>query len=99
MQEASTEVKKIRDGVDSDSQDSILKDLQDEVHEQKKNLQQVEKDLVSQEIEKEKTKDSVQEIRANILRTEDILNRMKAQKAGKTTLRNVGIGLIIIPFI
>ncbi|XP_038675661.1 uncharacterized protein LOC119978250 [Scyliorhinus canicula] len=99
MQEAATEVKKIRDGVDSDSQDTTLKDLQDEVHEQRKNLQQVEKDLVSQEIEKEKIKDRVQEIRTNILHTEDILNTMNAQKAGKKTLRNMGIGLIIIPFI
>ncbi|XP_078392712.1 uncharacterized protein LOC144676072 [Cetorhinus maximus] len=99
IQEAVNDGKKIQDDVDSETEDIPLKKIQDEVDSMRKNLQDVEMDLILQELKKEKLRDQLQNCQAKLLHSTETLNRTNALKAERETCRNVGFGLILIPFI
>ncbi|XP_078086635.1 uncharacterized protein LOC144504766 [Mustelus asterias] len=99
IQKAVKEAQEIKEELDSKTEESSLKELQDEVKTWRENLQEVEKDLLLLETEQQKKKDHIQQLQTEQLHKEDILNTTAARKAEKETLRNVGYGMIILPFI
>ncbi|XP_041033695.1 uncharacterized protein LOC121271647 [Carcharodon carcharias] len=99
IQEAVNDGRKIQDDVDSETEDTPLKKFQDEVESVRRNLQDVEMDLILQELKKEKLRDQLQNCQAKLLHSTETLNRTNALKAEKETFRNMGFGLILIPFI
>ncbi|XP_067881680.1 myosin heavy chain, cardiac muscle isoform-like [Heterodontus francisci] len=101
IQEAVNEGKEIQSDVDDEATDTSMerKVLQDKIDNMRKELQDVEKELISQEIQKEKIRDKLRNVHAELLHATETQNTTNARKAEKETIRNVGIGLILIPFI
>ncbi|XP_067844345.1 uncharacterized protein [Heptranchias perlo] len=101
INKAVSEGKEIRSDVDSEITEIPFehKELQEAIDSVSRELQHVEKELISQEILKEKCRDKIQRTQAKLLQAEATQNKANAQKAEKETARNVGIGLLLIPFI
>ncbi|XP_043552720.1 uncharacterized protein LOC122553189 [Chiloscyllium plagiosum] len=65
----------------------------------RKQQEDVDKQLIKVKNEKNKTRDELHHARAQLLHTTETQDRANSMKAEKETLRNLGYGLLIIPFI
>ncbi|XP_072436247.1 uncharacterized protein [Chiloscyllium punctatum] len=90
---------KVRGEVDRKTEDIAPENPDFEIESLRKQLENVDKQLIAAETEKAKTRDELHHARAQLLYTTETQDRANSMKAEKETLRNLGYGLFIIPFI
>ncbi|XP_060686726.1 uncharacterized protein LOC132819299 [Hemiscyllium ocellatum] len=90
---------KVRGQVDRKTEDIAAKNPDSEIESLRKQLEDVDKQLIAEETEKDKTRDELHRAQAQLLHTTETQDKANVKKAEKETLRNLGYGLLIIPFI
>ncbi|XP_060686678.1 uncharacterized protein LOC132819268 [Hemiscyllium ocellatum] len=90
---------KVRGQVDRKTEDIAAKNPDSEIESLRKQLEDVDKQLIAEETEKDKTRDELYRAQAQLLHTTETQDKANVKKAEKETLRNLGYGLLIIPFI
>ncbi|XP_072436189.1 uncharacterized protein [Chiloscyllium punctatum] len=90
---------KVRGEVDRKTEDIAPENPDSEIESLRKQLEDVDKQLIAAETEKDKTRDELHHARAQLLYMTETQDRANSMKAEKETLRNLGYGLFIIPFI
>uniref|UniRef100_UPI00398F18AB cingulin-like protein 1 n=1 Tax=Pristiophorus japonicus TaxID=55135 RepID=UPI00398F18AB len=101
IKEAVAGGEEIKGDVDRETEETPVahNDLEEEIDTMRRELQEAEKELITQEINKEKSRDDLQKARAKLMRATETQNTIATRIAAKETHRNMGIGLILIPFI
>ncbi|XP_020378117.2 nucleoprotein TPR-like [Rhincodon typus] len=99
IQNSVRKCKEIRDGVDHKIEDMASENPETEIVSLRKHLEDVNKQLIAVKNEKDKTRDELHHSQTQLLHTTETQDRANAKKAEKETVRNIGYGLLIIPFI
>ncbi|XP_048392487.1 uncharacterized protein LOC125455036 [Stegostoma tigrinum] len=99
IQNSVQKCKEIRDGVDHKIEDMASESLEQEIVNLTNQLEDVNKQLIAVKNEKDKTRDELHHSQVQLLHTTETQDRANVKKAEKETVRNIGYGLLIIPFI
>ncbi|XP_059841414.1 uncharacterized protein LOC132402559 [Hypanus sabinus] len=98
---AVAEGKKVDEDVNNEIRDAMeeKRKVQQEMENKRKQLLKVGNELITLETEKEKKQAKLKQVQATILQKEETREAEYARKAEKETLRNVGFGLFVLPFV
>ncbi|XP_072120801.1 uncharacterized protein [Mobula birostris] len=101
IQKAVAEGGKVQDEVNEAIRDATeeKRKVQQEMENKRKQLLEVGNQLVTLETKKDKKQAELKRVQATILQKEEAQEAENARQAEKETLRNVGFGLLILPFV